>query len=370
MRLLTVFISSTLLSAPAVARPLSFEQRTPVLYQAQFGSEALVVQRDSLTIGGITLRFANASSSARLEGMGTSSPATYLSANASRTFAQFPKLALRHLYPGVDVIFYGNGEHLEYDLAISPGADLHHMRMLFDGARQVHVDGDGNLKVEGRAGNLMQMPPRVFQSDGRPVQASYVLLSKNEVGFRLGTHNPRLALTIDPELVFTQYFGGSATDTASAIATDAQGNIYIAGTSNSVDFPITSGSQPRLKAPLATISGGGQAITPLPVSTETTVLGIGGSSDGGALYAVTPDAVYVSSDHGATWVQNAPLAPPPPVSGGNGFFFATTVNNISVDPVDPSRLFVASTTACISPARAVRAGIRTRPGCRQVRTGY
>ncbi len=334
---LTAFFLTTLLSVPLVARPLSFEQRSAVLYQAQLGNEALSVHPDSLTIGGVTLRFANASSSSRIEGMGASSPATYLSANVRRTFLQFPKLTLRQVYPGVDVILYANGDHLEYDLVVSPRADLHRLRLLFEGARKVQVDAQGNLKVEARSGNLMQMLPRVFQSDGRAIASNYALVAKNEVEFRVGRHDPRLALTIDPELVFTRYFGGSATDTASAIATDAQGNIYIAGTTNSADFPITSGAQPRLKAPLDAISGGGQTITPLPVGTGRRVCSrSGGSSDGGALYVVTPDAVYVSSDHGASWVQNAPLPAVQAASRG--------INNISVDPLDPSRVFVATSS--------------------------
>jgi uncharacterized protein (TIGR03437 family) len=328
MRLLNTCLLVTLLSTPLQALSLTFEQRSPILYRARLGNEALIIHPDSLTFGGVTLRFANASSSSRLEGIGAASPATYLDSRTSRTFLQFPKLALRRLYPGVDVILYGHGEHLEYDLVVSPGADLNRLRIGLDGARKIQVDGEGNLKVETDSGDFTQMLPRVFQSDGRQIPARYALRSKNEVGFRVGPHNPRLSLTIDPELVFTKYFGGSASDSASAITTDAQGNIYIAGTSNSVDFPTTNGTH-WSRAPLAAISGDGQTVTAVPVGTETSVLAIGGTPDGRVIYAVTPDAVYVSSDQGATWAQNAPLP-------------ASNVNNISVDEIDPSRVFVAT----------------------------
>src|SRR5579864_2660621 len=140
MRLLTCCLLTILVCTALVARPLSFERRSPDLYEAWLGNQSLIFHHDSVAIGDhdIILRFANANPSSRLAGLGESSPATYLSATGSRTFAQFPKLALRHLYPGVDAIFYGNGEHLEYDLVVSPGADLRRLRLRFDGARKVH----------------------------------------------------------------------------------------------------------------------------------------------------------------------------------------------------------------------------------------
>jgi uncharacterized protein (TIGR03437 family) len=337
-----LIVLAALLIAPLAARSLYFERQSSTLYRARIGGQTLIFHPNSLQFGDVSLRFVDASPASSLSGAGNSAPATYIQGTVRQTFPEFPKLDLRRVYPGIDVEFYGNGGNLEYDLVVSPGADLHRIRMLFDGARKVAIDRDGNLAVESRQGAFIQMLPRVFQSDGRRIEASYVVLANHQVGFRIGRRNPRLALTIDPELVFTKYFGGSGSDTPRAIATDAQGNIYIAGTSNSIDFPATNGFQVKVQPPLAAISANGATISHLPVGSESSILAIGGTSDGSVLYAIAPAATYVSSDHGATWTQNAPLQTASSTPSISSLLTPSTINNISVDAVDPSRVFVAT----------------------------
>jgi len=48
-------------------------------------------------------------------------------------------------------------------------------------------------------------------------------------------------LIIDPTIVYSTYLGGSGGDGASDIALDNAGNIYIASTTASIDFPTTPG---------------------------------------------------------------------------------------------------------------------------------
>ena len=52
------------------------------------------------------------------------------------------------------------------------------------------------------------------------------------------------------DLVFSTYLGGSRGDGASSVAMDSGGNIYVSGTTNSKDFPVTQGVfQPTLPTP-------------------------------------------------------------------------------------------------------------------------
>jgi hypothetical protein len=292
---------------------------------------------DHVTGAGVTLRFLHASSNAHLEGIGAAAPSTYLGQGFSRTFSQFPKLAIRNLYPGIDAVFYGNGQSLEYDLEVARGVSPDKIQISVEGAN-VQNDGQGNLKMDSATAVLRQKLPKVIQAN-QQIAGSYVLLGHNQIGFRLGKHDPRLPLTIDPVLEYADTFGGSGTSVASAVATDAQGNIYVAGVSNSTDFPTTAnGFETQLGPPLVALSNAGRTITPLPVGPEGAVLALGGTPDGKTLYAATPGGIYISVDGGATWPAKAPLPAVPPGTGSDQL----QINSIAVNTLDSSRFCVAT----------------------------
>jgi photosystem II stability/assembly factor-like uncharacterized protein len=333
VRICTSCLLAILMLPTLAARPLTFERRSADRFVAHFGTTDAVFRPGELSIGPVTIRFRGSSPRVRLEGDGKASPSTYILPGLRRTFSQFPRLALRNLYPGVDAIFYGNRDRLEYDLVTTPHADLENIQLVFAGADHIHLDKNGGLRIDSGSGVLEQRLPRVFQADGQEIAAHYALLPGDRVGFRLGPHDAHLGLTIDPELAYTRYFGGSGSDSASLVTTDTQGNLYVAGQSNSVNFPTTNGVQPKPGAPLLAISHPGQTVTPLPVGSEESVIAVAGTNDGSVIYALTPDALYVSSDHGATWQQR-----PSPFPATQ----SPTVSNFAVDPIDPSQLFLAT----------------------------
>ena len=56
---------------------------------------------------------------------------------------------------------------------------------------------------------------------------------------------------IDPSgaLAYSTYLGGSDYDTVFAMAVDSSGNIYLGGTTGSIDFPVTQNGTPKNSAP-------------------------------------------------------------------------------------------------------------------------
>lgn len=338
MRNSSSLVLAVLTAVRCLAVPVSFEQRDATLFLARFANGSAELRRDGVSLGDVTLRFEGSAPAARLEGIGRSAPSSYLRAGSARTFSQFPRLAIRGLYPGVDAIFYGSGANLEYDLQLSRGASVDRVRISVEGTRDIAIDDAGNLTIHTPSGVIQQMRPRVFQS-GREVSARYVLLSANAIGLRIGKHDPRAPLTIDPVLTYVKTFGTSGSNTASLVTTDSQGNIYVTGQSNGVSFPTTTGSFDTTTLPtLRVLSNAGQSINPIQVPNAFTVGTIGATPDGGILYAATSQGILLSVNSGATWTPTAPL---PVVSAAN-YSPTISVNAFSLDPLDPATILVAT----------------------------
>lgn len=327
-----------LVAAPSFAIPVSFEKRETGRFMVRFAADSAEIRSDQVRIGGMTLRFEHASPDARMEGLGASAPSTYFQGARVERFTQFPKVAVRGLYPGIDVVWHGRGSDLEYDLELAAGVPEQRVLLAVEGARSLSIDGTGSLIAETAHGKIRQATPAVFQGSRR-VEARYVLLGRNRVGIRLGKHDPSRPLTIDPVLAGVKEFGGSGRSLVSALAADPQGNIYVAGQSNSPDFPVTAnGFQTRVIPPLLDLSNGGQTVRRLQIDAETQVLAIGGTSDGKILYAQGLNGMYLSIDGGTSWKRTGPLTP----LNGPGVITRPMVNSISVDAITPSNVLVGT----------------------------
>jgi uncharacterized protein (TIGR03437 family) len=344
MRNSSSLLLAILTAAQCSALPLSFEQRDPTHFLARFSNGTAELRPDRVSLGDVTLRFVGSAPSARLEGLGPAAPSTYLRAGSVRTFAQFPRLAIRGLYPGVDAVFYGNGPNLEYDLQLTRGASADRIRISVEGSRNLAIDHAGNLTIATASGILQQIRPRVFQA-GREISADYVLPGASEIVLRLGKHDRRTPLTIDPVLSYVKTLGNTPTSVANLVTTDAQGNIYVTGYSNGPNFPTTAGSfEPGTVPALWVLSNAGQSISGLPVANAFIVGTVGATPDGSILYAGTSQVAAISQgillsvNSGATWQQTAAL----PVPGAPSLNPAVSVNAFSIDSLDPATILVAT----------------------------
>jgi len=145
----------------------------------------------------------------------------------------YARVRYAQLYPGIDVVYYGNEGRLEYDLVLASGADPNRIRLRVEGAQALRVDAAGDLVISSAGGELRQHRPIVYQDIGgqrHQVACSYRLRG-GEVRFALGRYDRSAALIIDPALTWAGYLlpPTALNAQATGVALDAAGNIYVTG---------------------------------------------------------------------------------------------------------------------------------------------
>ncbi|WP_263355884.1 chitobiase/beta-hexosaminidase C-terminal domain-containing protein [Acidicapsa ligni] len=157
----------------------------------------------------------------------------------------YSKVRYTSVYPGIDLIYYGNQRQLEYDFIVAPNANPHSIRFQISGAKKLSVSADGNLQVTAANGQLSFRKPAIYQQINghrQQVQGQFSLLAENIIGFTLGQYDHASPLIIDPVLTYSTYLGGTdGTSAGTGITVDTAGNAYITGWTQASNFPVTNG---------------------------------------------------------------------------------------------------------------------------------
>jgi hypothetical protein len=161
----------------------------------------------------------------------------------------FGRVKYKNIYPGIDLVFYGAGRELEYDLVVHPGADPNRIKFSIKGATGAKLEEDGVVTLQERAGTVRFKAPVIYQEGPakRTAVEGHFQLANLENGtknlsFSLGAYDHSRSLTIDPVLEYSTYLGGSNGDSAGAVAVDGVGNAYLIGSTVSLNFPVTPGA--------------------------------------------------------------------------------------------------------------------------------
>jgi uncharacterized repeat protein (TIGR01451 family) len=160
---------------------------------------------------------------------------------------QYGKVEYSQIYPGIDLLYYGNQRQLEYDFVVAPRADPNAITFQIQGSDKVEIGPQGQLAVHVQKTALELLKPVVYQQingERRHVAANYVLQPDGRVAFALGAYDSSLPLVIDPVLTYSSYLGGTGNDAGSAVAVDSTGSAYVTGQTASVDFPASGAYQP------------------------------------------------------------------------------------------------------------------------------
>jgi hypothetical protein len=231
----------------------------------------------------------------------------------------YAKVRYRSVYPGIDLVYYGNQRQLEYDFVVTPGASPAPIRLQFAAAQEPRIDPDGNLVLKGVDGQAVFHKPLVYQEkDGhrQSIPGSFRRVSDNTIGFSLGSYDHAHRLIIDPVLVYSTYLGGSGSssggDQGNGIAVDSASNAYIVGATFSLDFPITVDAHQSLNYAASAGHGSTVFVSKLNAAgtalVYSTYLGGSGTSSGGDFgYGIAVDSANNAYVTGATYSTNFPV---------------------------------------------------------------
>lgn len=124
----------------------------------------------------------------------------------------YTRVKATSVYPGIDLVWYGSGQRLEYDFVVQAGADPGQIRLRIGGAQTIEIAATGDLVLETPVGAVRQPKPVIYEQKAggqQRVDGRYMLLAPDLVGFEVGEYDRTRPLVIDPVLLYSTYLGGT-----------------------------------------------------------------------------------------------------------------------------------------------------------------
>jgi hypothetical protein len=237
--------------------PLSFVPNTgqanpAIHFHAQHAGAAIALTADSLLLtlpdGTPTqMQFLGANAAGWQGQDPLPGRANYLTGrDPARWQTNLPTYAAIHqpnLYPGIDLRYSGQPGHLLTTWTIAPTAQPATIQWHYDGAA-VHLDSAGRLVVEG--GLSTQSAPLAWQQIGRqqyPVSAHYQLTDAT-VALSFGRYDTTLPLYVESRAAWSG--SDEASDRLWDATLDDNNQLYVTGSTTSLDFPTVNPFQEEL----------------------------------------------------------------------------------------------------------------------------
>lgn len=168
---------------------------------------------------------------------------------AHRTGARvFRAVTQPEVAPGVDLLVRraapASDAAFAYDLHLQQQSRVEDIEFRVIGADGLFVDdATGALVMSSPHGELRQSAPVAWvEATGgqrAPVPCRFVLRGDDRFGFVADTGSGPAELCIDPDLVWMTCFGGSSRDHGYAVGSADNGDVFLAGTTESTDLPAS-----------------------------------------------------------------------------------------------------------------------------------
>jgi len=159
----------------------------------------------------------------------------------------YKQVRYKDVYPGIDLVYYGNQLRVEHDFVLAAGADPRLVEMEVKGADGLSVAANGDLVLQKASDEVRLLAPVLYQEfHGMqvPVTGGYRVSNSTHVSFTVGAYDKTKPLVIDPVLVYGTFLGGLADDEGVGIGVDSNGSAYVVGWTQSSNFPLAGQNGP------------------------------------------------------------------------------------------------------------------------------
>jgi hypothetical protein len=158
----------------------------------------------------------------------------------------YARVRYHNIFPGIDLIFHGNQDQLEYDFELTPGANPEQIQLAFRGATATQLDSTGSLIIETDHGEIRFLAPNAYQEEKgvrHPIPAAFTVSAGGPVGFSIGAYDHHAKLTIDPVVAYATSVVTSNSTQIGAVAVDTQGDLLFTGETYAPDYPVAGGGK-------------------------------------------------------------------------------------------------------------------------------
>ena len=308
------------------------------VFMKSAASAVLEFRQDVNTAERVTMKLNGANAQAQSQPLeATGGVSNYMIGNDRSKWLEgipnYTKVRYNNVYPGVDVVYQGDGMNFRHDFVVQPGADPKAIRLSYEGGHGMSVDEKGRLVVALARGSFSGSQPYVYQEYNgtkHEVSGNYVLTAQNDAQFEIGSYDRSQALIIDPGYTYASYALTAADNfetQITGVAMNSTVEVICGWTfSPTLDSALTGGQQQAFV---------GTVTTATLAASKTFVGGTTGNTQGNgcSLSTAGKTAMVGVTNSGTTFPGAATLAPNP-------------ASNINFN----KHAFVVETTGAATPA--------------------
>lgn len=250
------------------ALALTAQEAVLTLQGTSNGEQGTATSRQARSLATLRMQFVGANTSPAITGLAELPGKTNYFVGKDTTqwrtnISTYAKVKYEQVYPGIDLVYYGNQQQLEYDFIVQPGADPKTIRLAFAGTpgpAPLQIDEAGDLVLPTVAGDVRFHRPHLYQEiDGvkKEIEGQYVMVdseeeegtslqspaSSRQIGFAVAAYDTTKPLIIDPVLGYSVFVAGEGSE-GSKIAVDSSGNVYVSSSTVSTGLPSETSGRP------------------------------------------------------------------------------------------------------------------------------